>query len=264
MVAFFRRLLIGLVLCLVLIAVPLSVSENLRDQASHLVEPVVRPLISVQSSLGSTLLSLRQIGTLRQDKNNLEKQVLALQQSLADEEAVKRENDVLRKELGISGATQSLPKAFAHVILKGSNPLDRTFTIDIGSNQGVKVGQPAIQQGQLIGKVITVRSHTAIIRSITSQQSIVQAWVVDNTEKGLLIGDGNSVYLKELTQGIKFNDGSVVETSGLGGSLPQGILIGTLGTIQSKPSDLTQSFLVKLSQDPSGIESVFIVLTDVP
>jgi rod shape-determining protein MreC len=177
---------------------------------------------------------------------------------------MQRENADLRKELGISGVTRDTPKTLTHIILQGDNPLDYTFTIDSGSAQGVKVGQPAVAQGVLIGRVIEVRSQTSIVRSVTSLQSRVQAWLATNQEKGFLVGTGNSVELQDITQGLDIPTGTTIETSGLGGTLPQGILIGSIESIKSAKSDLTQTFRVQLPIDPLSVQSLFILLTDQP
>jgi rod shape-determining protein MreC len=121
-----------------------------------------------------------------------------------------------------------------------------------------------ISQGALIGRVTEVRSQSSVVRAITSLSSGIQARLTLNQEKGYLVGTGNGVVLKDISQGLAVESGSVVETSGLGGSLPQGILIGTIDSLQSAKSELSQTFRIALPVDPLNIQSVLILLSDVP
>ncbi|MEI6478450.1 MAG: rod shape-determining protein MreC [bacterium] len=256
-----KRLGVFFGILILLFIIPISWTAPLRDITVQAVKPLGSALIRQNTSFFNTIQSLRQIGTLRDQNLKLEQQVVTLQQTLADKQTVERENDALRKEVGVTGVTQTTEKALAHIVLISDNPLDRTVTVDIGSAEGIKPDQPAVSQGALVGKVVSVRQHSAVIRLITSNQSRIQVWLSNNREKGLLVGDGNSVLLTNITQGVEVKNDSIVETSGLGGSVPQGILVGETTGLASKKSDLSQSFKVKPAQDPFGIESVFILLT---
>ncbi len=259
-----RKFITYLLIVLLLIILPLSLVGSLRDTATTLVSPLAEPLVGLNIRIRENIRSIRQISQLRQERVILQEENVRLQQKVVDFESLKRENEALRNELGISGVSREYHKVFARVVVRPPTTSDPTFVIDLGSSSGVKVGQPAIHQGALIGRVISVRENSATVRTITSKESRIQAWISESREKGLLIGDGSAAYLSDITQGIPVALGSVVETSGLGGSLPQGLVIGQLGSVQSKESDVSQKFLLTLNQDPTNIESVFILLTDSP
>jgi len=258
-----RRFIALFALVLILIAVPAAVVSSLRDTSSRGVAPLGHFLVRQSTGIRNFFSSITQIGTLRNDKQDLQKQVLELQQQLADRESLARENDALRKELGVTGVTRDFKKALGQVIIQGNDALDHTYTVDVGAADGIKVGQPAVYQGFLVGRVIDVREHSSIVRAITSQKSRVQTWIAETREEGLLVGDGNTVTLKDITQGVEVKANSLVETSGLGGSLPQGILVGQTGALQSAKSDASQSFRVNLPYDPNNLESIFVLLVDV-
>lgn len=259
-----KRYFYYLFLLILLFFVPISLVSRLRDTAAQVLKPAGIFLVRQNIDLGNFLNSFRQISQLRDQKQRLQQEVYGLQQELAGKKDLERENTTLRQELGVTGATYPISKVLARIIIQGSNPTDKTYLVDVGAPQGVKEGQPVIYQGFLIGRVVSVREHSATIRAITSRESRVQVRLADSQEKGLLIGDGNAVYITDLTQGVTIRENSPVETSGLGSSLPQGILIGTIGSRLSKESDLSQSYLVNLSQDPAGVSSFFILLTENP
>ena len=258
----YRKFVTYLAAILILIAIPTALVGSIRNAATRVLHPIAAPLIGINLALNDVFQNIHQISSLRNDRENLQRQVVGLQQKLVDNEDLKRQNAELLKELGAAGASQNYKKVFARIIIRPPDTNDRIFTVDVGGTNGIKVGQPAVYQGALVGKVIEVRANSAVIRSINSQQSRIQVWIAETREKGSLIGDGSAVYLEDITQGLSIAPGGVIATSGLGGSLPQSIVVGQIGAIQSKKSDLSQRFLVTLAQDPTTIESVFILLTD--
>jgi rod shape-determining protein MreC len=208
--------------------------------------------------------NLSHLGSLRIEKEGLQNQVLQLEQQVAEDSRIKQENAVLRHELNLSDTRLGLPQALGHVLVHGTDSLDRTYVIDIGSADRVQVGQAVLSQGYLVGRIAEVRPHSAVVRSIVSQKSTIQAWTNDSHEKGLLTGDGNAMYLSEVSQGAHVPDGTLVTTSGLGQSLPPNLLIGSIAGIRSAPNDSSEKFLIVQAIDSSTIETVFVVLTDLP
>jgi rod shape-determining protein MreC len=254
-----RRVLYIAIFVIVILLLPHSFTTWLRDRVDTTLGPIATKLIHQNRTLGNAWDNFQEIPHLRDDRQNLQQEVVALQQEVIQDQSIKDENNTLRKELGVTDATRTIPKVLARVILPGSDHLDPTLTIDVGSNQGIEVGQPAVYEGALIGRVSSVRDTTATVRLMTSTKSRIQAWITQNQQKGLLVGTGVGVQLTDVLQGVTIPSDGVVATSGLGGSLPQGILIGSLGPTLSKPSDLSQKFTVTLSEDPNTLESFFIL-----
>jgi rod shape-determining protein MreC len=257
-----RRFLTYLVAVAILFVVPLSVSSKLRDTTGRLVSPLTRGLSSQSSGIRNAIANLRSIGQVREENARLGSQVLSLQQQLINQDAISQQNALLRSQAGVTGVTQSIPKVLGTVTLHDPDPIDRTYTIDVGATSGIKVGHPVTVQGQLVGRIISVRDHSSVVRSLTSQKSQIQAWISFDREIGLLTGTGTGVELKEITQGIDIPAGSVVETSGIGGTLPQGILLGSTDSLVSAKSETTQEFSIRQEIDPNAVQSVFVLLTD--
>jgi rod shape-determining protein MreC len=255
-----RRRLTLLALTLLIFFLPTRFSAWLRDRTIHVVTPVGSYFIRHNTRLTGIWENIHNVPHLLQDRTALQQEVISLQQQLSDGATIAQENIVLRSELGVTGVSQQRKKVLARVVVRSNDPSDTTFTINVGTTQGVAVGQPAVIQGFLIGRVLSVQANSAVIRAITSSQSRVQVWIASSREKGLLVGDGVSVSLGDINQGVAVPNLSLVETSGLGETLPQGILVGTTSDALSKPSDANQRFVVTIPHDPSTSESLFILL----
>lgn len=257
-----KRIFALAILVVILLVLPFSFSARIRDISVQTIRPIGKYLVERNKGIHNFILNIRQIGSLRDDKLRLQTENSKLQQSLSDQETIRRENERLRKEVGVTGITNEYKKVLAHIVLIGSDGRDKTFTIDVGTSSGIQVNQAAISEGVLVGRVLSVRQHSAVVRSTLSRESKIQAWIATSREKGTLVGNGNSVSLTEITQGVDVQKNDVVETSGLGGSLPQGIIIGSINEMISKKSETTQSYSLNLAQNPTSLESVFILLTD--
>lgn len=259
-----RRRLYLIVLIIILLSLPSYLVARARDLGMETMGPLGHYFVTLSVKLHNQWENLHQIPQLRDDRAHLQEEVGTLQQQLANQAEIKRENEVLRQSLGVTGVTKDINKVLARIIIWGNDPLDRTFTIDVGSKQQIKIGQPAVFQGFLIGRVTAVQNNTAVVRALVSKNSQIQVRLVDSHELGLLSGDGSSAQLTDITQGVNVANGTLVETSGLGGTLSQGILLGEISSSLSKPSDLSQKFAVKLSEDYNTLDSLFILLTEAP
>jgi len=250
-----------LVLALVLLVIPAIASSWVRNLAREAVAPLGRVLVPWYQQTTDRFTSWQQLSSLRSDRASLQAQVVRLQQEVSELEQVKRENETLRKEAGVQGVTKEIPKVAARIILHTSDLLEHSMIVDVGSEQGVKVGQPVVSEGVLVGRVTDVAANTATIRLIISKRSVVQAWISTSRDKGLLIGDGNAVFIDKLERSAKVEPGMLVETSGLGDTLPVGLPIGQVSESISSPSDTVQRHRVTPLKDLSSLESVFILLT---
>ncbi len=248
-----------LILVLLLLILPLSVSSTVRDTARNLLSPLGRTLTPAFTGGQQRLSSFNQLASLRDDRTTLQLRVIELQQKVSDLERIKRENETLRKELGVTNSVTSASKVLGRIIIHGTDPLERLIILDVGTNNGVAVGQPVVSEGVLVGRVDAVTANTADVLLLTSKRSKVQVWISESREKGLLMGDGNAISLTQLDRSAKISQKQLVETSGLGGSLPVGIPIGDISNELSKPSDSTQHFLISPLRDFSTLESVFVL-----
>lgn len=258
----YQRLLIPtLAILLIYAALPNTVVQGIRDTAVTTVRPAGSWLSRHSSAVHHWYHNLKQVSTLRKDKERLQQEVVYLQKQLSDQERIRQENTVLHQQLSLPQHTPQLPQMMGTIVLRGNDPLDQTYVVDLGSEDGIQNGQAAVYQGYLVGRVVETRKHTSVVRSTTSRDSIIQAWTTENHYKGLLVGDGNTVYFSEVEQGASVPIHSVLETSGLGKSLPQGILIGSVTELRSKPSELSQRFSVTQPVDLTTMNTLFIILT---
>jgi cell shape-determining protein MreC len=101
-------------------------------------------------------------------------------------------------------------------------------------------------------------SDTSKILLITSKDSIIQAMLQNSRSKGVLRGGISGLYLDDITTDTTYKIGENVVTSGLGGDIMSGMLIGTAGKLESASSSIFKTISVEPLVDISSLELVFV------
>jgi rod shape-determining protein MreC len=141
------------------------------------------------------------------------------------------------------------------------NPYLRYITINVGTLQGVEVGMPVVSGGAgLIGRVAQVGSRTAKVQLLTDSDSSVAALLQTSRVTGLVVGqpDG-ALHMEYIPQEASVSVGDVVLTSGLGGFMPKGLVIGQVTEVQQMDYALFQAAVVRPAVDFSRLEWILVL-----
>ncbi len=203
---------------------------------------------------------LRSIGELKDENEKLiqkNQELLAENTRLKDTE---KENEVLRKEFGLAPKNKFDFEA-SFVIAQDPQGLGNYIIIDKGKDKDIRTGMSAVVSGGiLIGRVTDVYSNTAKVTLITDPASAINAEVQDSSSKGIVNGEyGLGVKMNMISQAQEIKEGDSVVTSGLGGEIPRGLVIGKIGRISQSEDKLFQEASVLPEADFSDLRVVFIV-----
>ncbi len=187
-----------------------------------------------------------------------------LTQMLIDFEAYKNENDQLREFLEIKERNEDF--VFEPATIVGRSPDNRfgSFTIDVGSRHGVSERDPVVTPDGLIGIVKEVSenySKVSTILDVSMNVGVVDSRTLDT---GILSG---TVELAEqglckmgfLPRESGASAGDPVITSGVGGLLPKGLMVGEIQEIGSESTGLSLYAVIKPAADVSGAKSVLVI-----
>jgi rod shape-determining protein MreC len=141
------------------------------------------------------------------------------------------------------------------------NPYLRYVTINVGSLQGVETGMPVVSGGAgLIGRVAQVGPRTAEVQLLTDTDSAVAALLQTSRVTGLVVGQPDGTLRMEyIPQEQHIDVGDIVLTSGLGGFMPKGLVIGQVTEVLQMDYALFQSAVVRPAIDLSRLELVLVI-----
>lgn len=213
-----------------------------------------------QRSLGLRKIGLvlRDLHQLPNQNEDLTKEVSRLLSENSRLREVEHENQLLRQELKIPADEKRFTILASHVINRSALSFLDVAAIDKGSLDGVIVGQAVTLGGALLGRVVAVMAHSADVQLITSSDSIVQSQLQNSRALGIIRGGIHGLVLDYIAQDTTVAAGESVVTSGLGGNLRAGIMIGTVEHTLSQKSDIFQSMSVKPTVRLNQIDIVFV------
>ena len=140
-----------------------------------------------------------------------------------------------------------------------------SLTINKGSSDGIEIDMAVIDSDGLIGRISMVTDNTSTVKLITSNdtKNKISAVIHNNTSDiyGIINGYdiGNNLLNLIISENSKIEKGSVVETTGMGGVFPRGILIGKVYDVIKKADGVTNVVRVKLSSDIKGERYVSVL-----
>jgi rod shape-determining protein MreC len=123
-------------------------------------------------------------------------------------------------------------------------------TIAAGSTSGIRVNTPVITGDGLIGRVVNVSPHTALVTLITDPDANTPARDVDNGVSGLIRhGQGNTLFFDRVSKEKKVKRGDIIVTQGTVDRrypdiYPYGIPIGRV--ISASTSDIASFLIVQV------------------
>ena len=181
----------------------------------------------------------------RQYKNN-KKELEELKSKDISNEIIQYENKEL-KDL-INDYVSSSDKVLAKIIVDHESPFLKSVIINKGSNNKIKIGTNIYDQSYLVGRVVEVNYRTSRVLLLSDLNSNVPVTIAPQNIQAIMIGAGeNFGEIKYIKDGIfeKFDENSIVYTSGTGAIFKSGIPIGKL--IQ-RDKDLDVEFFSDFSQ----------------
>jgi rod shape-determining protein MreC len=143
------------------------------------------------------------------------------------------ENRSLRTMLEMPAPAPAAAWVSARIVADSASPFVHTRLIDIGRAADIAPGMAVMSPAGMIGRVIAVGDRSARILLVTDLNSKVPVLVERSGDQALLAGDNSAEpKLQFLPLNPRFQIGDRVMTSGRGGVLPAGLMIGEISRIE--------------------------------
>ena len=194
----------------------------------------------------NTYFNIAEYSTFFKQYKNNKKELEQLKSKDISNEIIQYENKEL-KDL-INDYVSSSDKVLAKIIVDHESPFLKSVIINKGSNNKIKIGTNIYDQSYLVGRVVEVNYRTSRVLLLSDLNSNVPVTIAPQNIQAIMIGAGeNFGEIKYIKDGIfeKFDENSIVYTSGTGAIFKSGIPIGKL--IQ-RDKDLDVEFYSDFSQ----------------
>lgn len=234
--------------------------ESPKKYASFLMSAPSKVAWSVAgrfSHFFSFVFNIKNIYIENSDLKNQNQKLLAENSYLGDFIA---EKSILEKAKNIQ-AQENFSWQIGRVIGADAQNWSGYIIVDAGSDDGVAVGMPVIDENKiLIGKIAETGKNFSKVLTIFNSSMKVAAKIQGGDVFGVVVGD----YAKNLTMDFVAKErlltqGEAVLTSAKDGVFPEGLVIGTVKDSKIKPENIFQSVNVKSELDIYGINKVIIL-----
>lgn len=241
-----------------LAALPVSTVIAFKSNANSLLKTPFSFSASSVSFLKDLLSFRKNASEVRQLKNTLSQFHLRTFEA----EEMSRENARLSKLLNLGQSLVFSPKrmVFSRVIGRSPASWTRAVLIDKGTRQGVRMNLLVLSESSLVGKVIETGPAVSKVLLITDPNFKMSVLIQRTRQAGVLYGTPNGeCRMKYISVEAELRAGDVVETAGMGGFFPKGLLIGTIEKCWREPGQMYQVASVKPVTDLSRIEEVALI-----
>lgn len=184
------------------------------------------------------------------------------------------ENAVLRRKLEQRNQGFQAPEMRDSAIIKRfdfvsakvvNNSVDRFtnfITINKGRDSGIEAGMAVISSKGVVGKVKLTSEHFSVVTSVLNIDVMVSGVMKRTGYFGTIQWDGSDpdyINFNFIPRHVEPIVGDSIVTSGYSGIFPEGILIGTIATMEKTKEAPFYELKVKLAQDFRKLSYVAVV-----
>ena len=273
MLRLFKSKFFLVLLATLLLLIIIGISAKSDSRLAYFDDAVSVPLTPVQgffSFIGNKVEGsfnfFRDIKKVRQENEALKVKVDDLENKVRTLQRYEEENKRLREAVNLKNQFNDYEPVGGNIIAKDMGNWFNTFTIDIGRNDSITEESPVITSKGLVGRVIETMPLSSKVLSIIDIDSSVSAIITKSQKMVMVTGD---IKLKEqglcrmdydyISNEFDLNPGDIVETSGMGGVFPRGILIGKVKEIRQETGGLKKYAVIEPAVDFKKIQEVFVL-----
>ena len=228
-------------------------------------EPIRQAASSVADWLDGIYGYLFEYEQLKAENESLRIQLAEAKEEARSGKDALDENERFRNLLGFAEKHSDFVFESARIVSWSASNWGSSFTINKGERNGIEVGDCVVNEyGALVGQISELGESSATVRTLIDVDTSIGALVGADGSAAMLMGDytlmrQGQVKVTWLTEGAQLFLEDDVLTSGSGGLIPQGIVIGSVASIQSEAGGQTEYGIIDPAVDLDTLVQVFII-----
>ncbi len=266
-----NKYIIVLLIVTILIFIIMAISSGddsknsfIGDAVNTVVYPMQKIVSNISRSITKTFVFVSEIRTLKQKNDILYNEVYKLSEENRQLQQFKIENDRLREMVGLKDRMTDYKLSGAQIVAKHPGNWFDIFTIDKGTNEGIKNKSAVITNKGLVGYVYDIGTNYARVMSIIDSDSSVSAVIARTRDSAIVKGDlalqnQGLCIMSYISPDADIVIGDNVETAGLGGIYPKGLYIGKIKDIRKDTHGISYYAIVEPAVDFKRLEEVFVI-----
>jgi rod shape-determining protein MreC len=207
----------------------------------------------------------RDTAALARENEKLQQDLVALRLVSSTLTSDLRELDEMRKLYRLGAGYSQYPQVAARIISKEPGMYYRVFTIDKGTDDGLRVDMNVIAGGGLCGIVYEVGKNYAKVRTIIDDASYVSAMFASTSDTcdvkgGVKLLESGYLRVSGIPIDTQVQPNAEVVTSHISDKYLPGILIGYIGDLEIDADDMSKRGLLTPVVDFMHLEVVIVIV----
>jgi rod shape-determining protein MreC len=207
----------------------------------------------------NTVAMITSINDLSKENASLKEQLEQKEADIVNLEAVKSENEQLKKDLGFAQANSQFQLIPATVMSYAPSGLYQAIILDKGERDGIKMDQAVVSGGYLVGKVKKVSDHSSEVWLLSNRNLVIPVTLSNSQTVGILKGSIRGLIVENIPLDTKVDIGESIATSSLEGVVPNGIAVGKVEEIISSKEEIFITLRISSPINASNLTTVFII-----
>ncbi len=235
--------------------------RGVQSGVGRITDPIGSFFWQAGSGTANFIRLIPQVKDLAVQNSQLAHEVADLKERLAQDSELRAQNEALRNQLSF-GEVEGRRLVPAEIIAYQPDNFRAYITINRGHHDGLSEGMAVISEGSLVGKLSDVSEVSSKVFLAVDPDFRVAALdqTADSRATGTVRGQvGRGLVMEKIPQDQAVNVGDTIITSGLGGGLPKGFVIGRIQSINQKDDAVFQSAQVVSPVNFTQLELVFVV-----
>ena len=262
-------LLILMLICVLLLGVERFAEGGgpLRFVANYTIIPMQKGISYIGMWMNDVSSNFETLSEMRKENEELQVKVDELTIDNTRLRQAQYELERLRELYKLDANYSDYEKIGAHVIANNGSNWYTDFTIDKGTNDGIKVNCNVLAGSGLVGIVTEVGPNYAKVRSVIDDSSNISAMILSTSDTCIVRGDitlasdGRIRFEKLKNNENEIKVGEQVVTSHVSDRFLQGLFIGYISEITVDSNNLTRSGCITPAVDFSQLQEVLVITT---
>jgi rod shape-determining protein MreC len=262
------KILVAAVCVLVAISIGFTLFGGRIAPHSDLLSMVLTPVRSFSTSVADTVdrvfTAVGRLDTIETENNRLREEIRGYREQLVEYDQYKQENAFYKQFLEIKEQHSDYTFQPATVTARDAADASASFSIDVGTKDGVALHDPVITKDGLVGYISQVGTTASTVSTVIDPSLRVGALVSRTREAGVISGDAHlmaegACRLSYLKANSAVTVGDYVITSGDGGMFPKGLIIGTVADVKKEQSNVSLYGVIKPVVDVQQLTQVMVI-----
>ena len=236
----------------------------IQNGARVVMQPVETGIRNFVSTLERMYTHMHNYDTLEAEHQALLSRVAEYERQARDAEDIREENARLRELLGMIDVMDNLRYIDASLLSWDPSNWTSAFTIDRGADFGIERGDAVMtERRELVGIVTEVGSSWATVQTIIDPGihvgGLMGTGVSAVVEGNFTLMQQNRVRLSYVPGGELPLINDVITTSGLGGVVPPGLLVGHITQVELEGTGISYFAVIEPAVDLNRLVQVFVI-----